>query len=142
MRKIEDGREYAARFVNPSIEMGGLDYKKRYTRYLSIVSSLKGQDLIVQLKDCFINSDSVSYPHHLVVISELAADGSLTDYIENYKGLIPEEQIMNIFTQTLLAIDLLHRNRIFHRNICTNSVLLFNKGRKAKLFGFIDSRIV
>ncbi len=51
----------------------------------------------MQLRDCFRNSDTASYADYLVVITELA-DESLTDYIKNYKALIPEEQIMNIFT--------------------------------------------
>ena len=92
---------------------------------------------IMQLEDiCFISSaTSAVKQEHLVIIGELAQE-NLDDFITKYKGPIPEEIIMKLFTQILLGMNFLHRNNIDHRDIKPMNILLFNNGEVAKLADF------
>lgn len=52
----------------------------------------------------------------LYLVMEYASGGDVYDYIdEDPDDRLSEEEVRDIFRQTVLAVDFLHRNKIVHR---------------------------
>lgn len=62
--------------------------------------------------------------------------GNLDAYIKHYHGNVPEDIIVKIYTQILLGVSFLHRNKIDHRDLKPMNILLFNNNQNAKLADF------
>ncbi len=108
-------------------------YVEREISYLMSLSC----NYIMKLEDgCFVSGPTTAVKEdHLVIMSELA-EGNLEEFINNYPGDVPEEIVINIFTQILLGVNFLHRNKIDHRDLKPKNILMFNNGRNVKLADF------
>ena len=68
----------------------------------------------------FIEDDDKFY-----IIMELAQEGTLTDFIVSQKGKsLNEDDILDIFSQLLLAVYNLHQNKIIHRDIKPDNIFI------------------
>lgn len=54
-----------------------------------------------------------------------AKDGSLMNYLHK-QGKLAESQARSIMMQLLLALDLMHRTGIIHRDIKSDNILLLD----------------
>ncbi|XP_069879430.1 sperm motility kinase-like [Dipodomys merriami] len=69
------------------------------------------------------------------LIMELATRGHLLGWIRKSSRLC-EDEARRLFTQTVSAVDYLHQNKIAHRDLKPNNILLDNKGNiKVSDFG-------
>ncbi len=71
---------------------------------------------IISYKEAFFEDDSNS----LCLIMEYADKGDLYELIKIYQkkgGMIPESKIWSIFIQTVMGLDSLHDQNIFHRDL-------------------------
>ncbi|XP_022095191.1 testis-specific serine/threonine-protein kinase 6-like [Acanthaster planci] len=78
----------------------------------------------------------LKYEHKVFFVTELAQRGDLLGYIQRHKVLsVPVAR--TIFSQILAAIEYLHQNGIYHRDLKCENILL-DPGHKVKLtdFGF------
>ena len=100
---------------------------KYIKREVDLHKNLK-HPFVIELIDYFYDDDNA------YIILEYANHGNLYNYL--YKTLyIPEEDILKIFVQVVLAVQYLHQNDILHRDIKPENILLDEK-RNAKLGDF------
>ena len=101
--------------------------KKYIDREIKLHQKLK-HPFIIELHDHFYEND------HAFIILEYATHGNLYHYL--YKTLyIPEDDLLEIFVQVVMAVEYLHQNDILHRDIKPENILLDNL-RNAKLGDF------
>ena len=65
----------------------------------------------------------------LYIITEYARNGDLKDFIEAHKIFnkhIPEEEIWNIFLQSMEALEYIHRKDVIHRDIKPQNIFIDN----------------
>jgi serine/threonine protein kinase len=75
---------------------------------------------IIQLESVYKRGKTFS------LVLKFAQGGSLKDFLQS-KAVFCEGDIRRIMEQLLLALDLLHRNKICHRDIKLDNILLMNK---------------
>ena len=108
----------------PTIDKREIEYIKRE---IDLHKKLK-HPFVIEMIDHFFENDSA------FIIIEYANHGNLYQYL--YKTLyIPEEDLLKIFTQVVMAVKYLHENDILHRDIKPENILLDEK-RNAKLGDF------
>ena len=82
---------------------------------------------IIELKGVFISSKKKL----LYIITESPEEGDLQMKIEEAKkngNHFDENQILDWFMQTCIALDYIHKNKIIHRNIKPSNIFLMKKG--------------
>ena len=68
-------------------------------------------------------------------------DDSLTHFLEKSEERLPYHMQVNISHDIALALAFLHDNRILHRNLSSNNVLLIGAGIRAKVTDFWMSKL-
>ncbi|KAA6397197.1 MAG: putative Serine/threonine-protein kinase Nek4 [Streblomastix strix] len=74
--------------------------------------------------------ESFSERGMLFIIMEYCDDGDLNGYFQickTNKQLIPEERIIDWFTQILIGLDVLHKAKVLHRDIKAQNIFLTKK---------------
>lgn len=108
----------------PTIDSRELEYIKRE---IELHEKLK-HPFVIEMIDHFYENDNA------YIILEYANHGNLYHYL--YKTLyIPEEDLLKIFVQVVMAVQYMHENDILHRDIKPENILLDEK-RNAKLGDF------
>jgi serine/threonine protein kinase len=79
---------------------------------------------IVHIKKCFTLNDM-----KVALVMEYLEGGELKDYILS-KGKLSEEEAKDFFTQLVDAVNYCHRERVIHRDLKLENILLENKGSK------------
>ena len=69
-------------------------------------------------------------------------DDSLTHFLEQSEERLPYHVQVNISHDIALALDFLHDNRILHRDLSSNNVLLIDAGIRAKVTDFGMSKLI
>jgi serine/threonine protein kinase len=106
------------------IDKRELEYIKRE---IKLHKKLK-HPFIIEMIDHFYENEFA------FIILEYANHGNLYQYL--YKTLyIPQEDLLKIFLQVVLAVEYMHKNDILHRDIKPENILLDEK-RNAKLGDF------
>ena len=97
-------------------------------REISIWKELQSNN-IVSLLDFQKNQDCI------LILMELCTEGSLLDYINNYKGNIPENEALKIIYNISLGLQSMHSKNICHRDIKIENILKFGNTWKICDFG-------
>ncbi len=132
-----DNRLFAAKCISiDSINERSELLKPYVEREISYLMSFDCNYIMKLEEGCFVSTPTTAVKEdHLVIMSELA-EGNLEDFIMKYPGDVPEETVINLFTQILLGVNFLHRNKIDHRDLKPLNILMFNNGRNVKLADF------
>ena len=94
---------------------------------INFLRELKLCENIVQLQSVYINREDQDAGIVIVsLVMKLAKYGSLLKHLHK-KNKFSEEQIRTIMAQLILAVDLMHRNNIIHRDIKPDNILLVDK---------------
>ena len=108
-----------------------------YFQGIEKISKLKS---IYKDKNRYQNETEDKNMYYLVL--EFMPNGSLDDYIKNcrqLKKVVEQNFILKIFKQLLLGIKYLHENKIMHRDIKLDNILLDeNNNIKISDFGIIE----
>lgn len=127
-RRKYTGKLVALKFISKSgrseKELTGL------LREIEIQKHLR-HPFIVQLQDYIV------LPKEIVVVTDYADGGELFQILEDDGTLAEKPQIQNITSQLVSALHYIHANRILHRDMKPQNILLCKDG-KVKLcdFGF------
>lgn len=111
-----DGRTFAMKRINKDkfAERPNLEHK--VYREVSLLRALDHPN-ILKLIDVYEST------HHIFLITELAPEGELFDYLFEQKSL-SEAEAMFFFRQIIYGIDYLHTNAICHRDLKLENLLL------------------
>ncbi|XP_046569231.1 serine/threonine-protein kinase Nek1-like isoform X1 [Haliotis rubra] len=112
-------------FVIKEINIGKMSQKER-------VESRKEVAVLAQLKHPNIVAYRESFEETgcLFIVMDFCAGGDLYGRINNQRGLLfSEDQVMNWFVQTCLAIKHIHDRKILHRDIKSQNIFLTSDGR-------------
>ncbi|XP_029457053.1 NUAK family SNF1-like kinase 1 [Rhinatrema bivittatum] len=85
-------------------------------REIEITALLK-HDHIVQIYEVFENKDKI------IIVMEYASNGELYDYV-NDRQRITENEARNFFRQIVSAVHYCHKNRVVHRDLKLENILL------------------
>lgn len=99
----------------------------RIRREIQIMSSIQ-HPYIIHIYEVFENKDKI------VLVMQYASGGELYDYVSEHKELSSEEA-RRIFRQVASAVYYCHKNKICHRDLKLENILLDEKGN-AKIADF------
>ncbi|XP_044743987.1 serine/threonine-protein kinase nekl-2-like [Chrysoperla carnea] len=74
---------------------------------------------IIQYYNSFLNQHG-----HLCIVMEYAVHGTLHDYLLRQKRFIPQQYVLYIFAQILMAIDYIHAQNVVHRDLKAENVMI------------------
>ena len=118
----EDNEILFIKRINKSkVDSEGMEKLKREINILKTLGKLKSQN-IISLKE-FTESKN-----HYYIIFEYCNGGNLSDYAKEYikenKTPLNEYDIQKIIMQLVTTIEYMHANKIIHRNIKLENILL------------------
>jgi serine/threonine-protein kinase len=113
-------------------------YKTYLSEFVELNRSLMnaGQSLRVQKVLNVFNENNTAY-----VVYEYITGISLKSYLSNLGGVLPWEQVKELFTPLFTTLNLLHTKGIIHRGISPSTILLNDKSELVLInFGITASR--
>jgi serine/threonine protein kinase len=135
VRSNEDSKLYVMKLIDLS-KMN----KKERTASLSeakVLSSLSHPN-VINYVDSFLSRKT----EHLCIVMEFAEGGDLSNKIKQSKGkFFSEEQVLDWFIQTCLAVAYCHKKRVLHRDIKSQNIFLTDEG-VVKVGDFGISRVL
>lgn len=135
MRNNEDNRYY----VIKQIDLAKMSKKERQQALneARVLSALKHPN-IINYVDSFLARRS----DHLCIVMEYAEGGDIAQKVKSCRGRhMREEQILDWFIQTCLAIHAIHQKHILHRDVKTQNVFLTSQN-VVKLGDFGIARVL
>lgn len=85
--------------------------------------------------------DSFMHKNYLCIVTEFCEGGDLYGKLKNARSYVNENQILDWFTQIVLAMHYVHKHRILHRDLKTQNVFL-TKDNRVKLGDFGIARVL
>lgn len=92
---------------------------------------------IIQVYDVFTSSNN----KHVVILMELAKGGDLLSYLTHANKAASESRAKIWFKQVTLALNYLHENKVAHRDLKSENILLDEHHDVAKLSDFGFARV-
>ena len=80
----------------------------------------------MQLERCYTAWDQESGTKTIALVMKFAKYGTILKHLQK-KEKFTEEEIRTIMAQLLLAVDLMHRKNIIHRDIKPDNILLMDR---------------
>lgn len=122
VRCNEDSKLYIMKLIDLS-KMN----KKERTASLNeakVLSSLNHLN-VIKYVDSFLSRKT----EHLCIVMEFAEGGDLSNKVKQARGKhFSEEQILDWFIQTCLAVEYCHQKRVLHRDIKSQNIFLTDEG--------------
>lgn len=100
----------------------------------SLLNRLRHPNVVLYI-DSFLNKKG-----EFCIVTEYADGKDLKNHLDSNKN-IPENEILEIFTQIILGLEYIHSQKVIHRDIKTANIFLFKKGL-VKLGDFGISRTI
>ena len=128
---IEDSKLYASKTIYCEKE----DYLSASLKEVSFLRSNR-HPCIIDVHDVFI----VHTPRVLHILMPYCETGSVSKLIESTKkpsgSMIPETVVIKILLQLLLGLQFLHENKVLHRDLKTDNIMLTEGGDMIKIIDF------
>ncbi|KAJ3221211.1 Serine/threonine-protein kinase Nek8 [Clydaea vesicula] len=103
---------------------------------IQVLSMLRHPNIIAYY-DSFIAKEGLeqkgSLHGTLMIVMEYADAGTLDDFIKLQKKSLPEEEILNMFSQICLGLHHVHSQNTLHRDLKTSNILISGTGRSKVL---------
>eukprot|EP00995_Heteronema_vittatum_P002157 NODE_130_length_1835_cov_255.701568_g90_i0.p1 GENE.NODE_130_length_1835_cov_255.701568_g90_i0~~NODE_130_length_1835_cov_255.701568_g90_i0.p1 ORF type:complete len:451 (-),score=212.10 NODE_130_length_1835_cov_255.701568_g90_i0:483-1772(-) len=121
--------EVAIKIIDNTLLLADPENKKRMDRELAVLQKLK-HPYLMELHDV------IDTKTHKYVVLEYIPGGELFDYILKQGGKLTMDERFKFFTQTVMAVNVLHRHQWVHRDVSLSNLLLdINKDLKLADFG-------
>ncbi|OHS98523.1 AGC family protein kinase [Tritrichomonas foetus] len=120
------------KYVIKEIDLTLIDEKSKRSiiQEVRIAQNFK-HDNIIRIINAVMNGNKFD------ILMEYADKGTLNDFINKRKNLLPEDEIMDMFAQISLAVKYIHDRKILHRDLKTANIFISgNKVLKLGDFGF------
>lgn len=109
------------------------DLRQRFRQEAQFMAKLNHQHIVRLIRYEEIGS-------RLFLVQEYVAGVTLEEYITNQRGLIPEQEAIELFCQLLDAFAYAHDNDVIHRDIKPSNILI-TKSNQVKVVDFGIARI-
>lgn len=106
---------------------------KRYINEAAILSKLFNLPGIVTVKDFFYENETA------YIVMEYIDGISLKEYLRRKGGMIPWEEALTIIEPIISSLDIIHQNKMLHRDISPDNIMITNDG-VVKLIDFGAAR--
>ena len=134
--EVSDGR--GNRFALKKMNILSPQQLNNIKREIAVWQKINKGPNVVRILDFEIGRESVN------ILMELCTEGSLLDYINNYKGNISEREALSIIKQIANGLFGMHSQNppISHRDIKIENVLKFGNSYKLCDFGSASSEVM
>lgn len=109
------------------------DLRQRFRQEAQFMAKLNHQHIVRLIRYEEIGN-------RLFLVQEYVAGVTLEEYITNQRGLIPEQEAIELFCQLLDAFAYAHDNDVIHRDIKPSNILI-TKSNQVKVVDFGIARI-
>jgi serine/threonine protein kinase len=137
-RAVCDGLPCAAKIIHSTLfdlrDPGVASFRRRFDEECHLLSRVRHPNIVLYLAT--YSDLETSLP---VLLMELC-DESLTHFLEHSKGTTPYHTEVDITHDVVLALVYLHANKVIHRDLTGNNVLLI-AGSRAKVTDFGMSKL-
>ena len=135
-KEKEDRRLVALKFV-PKINQSEVDLQAIRKEW-SILKTLNHENIVTAIEAFETKIETSKVPPSLVLVTEFVDGGNLAVLMSLYPKGLDSERVKNLTIDLLCALHFLHRQRILHRDLKPQNVLIEKASGKAKLadFGF------
>jgi len=106
---------------------------KRYINEATILSKLFNLPGIVTVKDFFYENETA------YIVMEYINGISLKEYLRRKGGIVPWEEALAIIEPIISSLDIIHQNKMLHRDISPDNIMITNEG-VVKLIDFGAAR--
>jgi NIMA (never in mitosis gene a)-related kinase len=112
------------------------DERKSAMNEVDVLAMLQHPNIIAYY-DSFVEDKSLN------IVMEYAPGGTLCEYIQERNGrLLEEEHILQLFVQTLVAIEHVHLMNILHRDLKPQNIMLNKKRTVVKIGDFGIAKVL
>lgn len=128
-----NGERYAIKIIDKAL-LARDHLEDQIRREISIMKVLRHK-YIVQMREAFQTTK------HMYVVMELVEGGELFDMVAD-QGRLPEDVARKYFQQLLVSVRYCHANKIAHRDLKLENLLLDSKGNlKVSDFGLANMQV-
>jgi serine/threonine-protein kinase len=96
---------------------GDAEIRRRFVREAKVLRAWSHPNVVAIY-------DFVEHEHLLAIVMEYVEGPTLVQHIEKWRGRVPLEEIREVFSSVLLAMDDAHRAGIIHRDLKPENILV------------------
>ena len=115
---LEDGKKVAVKRILDQYRYD-VNYTYRFKKEVEMLEKLKGNPNIVPLEDVWINEDEHEYAYVMA-----KAKCNLGQFITRFHDQLKDRHRIHLFDQVVEAMVAAHSNKVLHRDLSPNNILL------------------
>jgi serine/threonine protein kinase len=117
-------RFVAIKFFDSALNRNNSELKKKFKREAFILAEVQHPAIpyVITHGEILDKNDSIPY-----IVMEYIDGSNLDDYVQN-NGVMEQRQVVNVATQILDALSLVHSKAIIHRDIKPSNIMLSSTG--------------